>query len=124
MSKVQRAIEARKKSNAAYDYMDSVIADEKRKQQIANFEIATTKKIEKRMKNVNFEIFSDFYCHRIDYHLWNEKLKSIYTIDDVNLLIYTTQRWTNGKRKFWRMLKLRKIGKLGTKEPYTFLIFV
>jgi hypothetical protein len=52
MSKVQRAIEARKKTNAAYDLMDSVIADEKRKKQIANFEISTTKKIEKRMKNV------------------------------------------------------------------------
>jgi hypothetical protein len=54
MSKVQRAIEARKKTNAAYDLMDSVIADEKRIKQIANFEINTSKKIEKRMKNVLF----------------------------------------------------------------------
>lgn len=51
MSKVQRAIEARKKANNAYDYMDSVIADEKRKLQIAKFEISTSKKIERRMKN-------------------------------------------------------------------------
>jgi hypothetical protein len=52
MSKVQRAIEARKKTNAAYDCMDAIVADEKRKKQIANFEISTTKKIERRMKNV------------------------------------------------------------------------
>lgn len=57
MSKVQRAIEARKKTNDAYDYMDSVIADEKRKLQIAKFEISTTKKIERRMKNVIY------YCY-------------------------------------------------------------
>lgn len=58
MSKVQRAIEARKKTNAAYDLMDAAIADEKRKKQIANFEITTTKKIEKRMKNVCFDCFN------------------------------------------------------------------
>jgi hypothetical protein len=52
MSKVQRAIEARKKTNAAYDSMDAVVADERRKKQIANFEITTTKKIVRRMKNV------------------------------------------------------------------------
>ena len=57
MSKVQRAIEARKKANNAYDYMDSVIADEKRKLQIAKFEISTSKKIERRMKNVIIILF-------------------------------------------------------------------
>lgn len=55
-SSVQRVIEARKKANADYDAMDSVIAENKRRMQIANFEISTQKKIENRMKKVDLFI--------------------------------------------------------------------
>lgn len=50
---VVRLIEQRKKANAYYDSMNATIADRNRTQQIASFEINTTKKIEKRMKEVS-----------------------------------------------------------------------
>jgi hypothetical protein len=61
-SSAQRVIEARKKANADYDVMDSVISENKRRMQIANFEITTQKKIETRMKKVRiFLKFFEFY---------------------------------------------------------------
>ena len=45
-------IEERKKRNAYYDMMNADIADRKRVQQVATFEINTTKRIEKNMKEV------------------------------------------------------------------------
>lgn len=49
---VVKLIEQRKKTNAYYDSMNAVMADRSRTQQIANFEINTTKKIERKMKEV------------------------------------------------------------------------
>lgn len=49
---VVRLIEQRKKTNAYYDSMNATIADRKRTQQIATFEVSTTKKIERKMKEV------------------------------------------------------------------------
>lgn len=52
---VVKLIEQRKKANAYYDSMNASIADRKRVQQIATFEINTTKRIERNMKNKRFE---------------------------------------------------------------------
>ena len=52
---VVRLIEQRKKANAYYDMMNATIADGKRTQQMAMFEVNTTKKIEKKQKEVIFE---------------------------------------------------------------------
>lgn len=48
-------IEERKKRNAYYDMMNADIADRKRVQQVATFEINTTKRIEKNMKEKRFQ---------------------------------------------------------------------
>jgi hypothetical protein len=58
---VVRVIEQRKKQNQYYDMMNAALDDKKRVQQIALFEVSTTKKIEKRQKEVlvhaSFDIF-------------------------------------------------------------------
>ena len=67
---VVRLIEQRKKTNAYYDSMNATIADRKRTQQIANFEVSTTKKIERKMKEVWLCAFNAaertiLYCYDI-----------------------------------------------------------
>lgn len=76
MSKVQRAIEVRKKTNAAYDLMDAAIADERKKLQIANFEISTTKRIEKRMKNDRMSSMER--DHQVELHRRRRELADLY----------------------------------------------
>ena len=49
-----RVIENRKKAQATYDMMDSLISSEKKIMLIANFESSTTKKIDERNKKVTF----------------------------------------------------------------------
>ena len=68
-SSAQRAIEARKKANAEYDIMDSVISENKRRMQIAKFEISTQKRIENRMKKVARSYDSIFL------YLWNDRIE-------------------------------------------------
>jgi hypothetical protein len=49
---IVRVIEERKKANAYYDQMKAVIAEGKKLEQLAQFEITTSKKIEKKQKEV------------------------------------------------------------------------
>jgi hypothetical protein len=51
-SGVVKLIEQRKKANAYYDKMNATIAEGKKLEQLAQFEISTSKKIEKRQKEV------------------------------------------------------------------------
>lgn len=54
-SAIVKLIEQRKKTNAYYDKMNATIAEGKKLEQLAQFEISTSKKIEKRQKDKRFE---------------------------------------------------------------------
>lgn len=52
MKKSAQMIEQRRRAEVAYNAMENSLASEKRNRDIANFEIKTTKKIEKRRNQV------------------------------------------------------------------------
>ena len=56
-SAIVKLIEQRKKTNAYYDKMNATIAEGKKLEQLAQFEISTSKKIEKRQKDVRLQQF-------------------------------------------------------------------
>ena len=49
---VKATIEARKRADAAYRVMDSIVAEDKKILQLAHFELSTGSKIERRIKQV------------------------------------------------------------------------
>ena len=55
MNKTAQAIEQRRRAEEAYSQMEQSLAHEKRSRDIANFEVVTAKKIEKRTKQERFE---------------------------------------------------------------------
>ncbi len=64
----QRLIDVRRKQEAKYREMDTAMAQDRRIMHIAAFELGTTNKINKRLKQVRIYRFYGRLCTCIDHH--------------------------------------------------------